>query len=462
MRLSSSSLALPVLVATLACGGGTDGGTPRTGDATRQAMLSKVDSLVNAPIAAGKAAGAALAIVKGNDTIAYKGYGKADLEWDITMTPDAVFEIGSITKQFTAVAIMQLAEQGKVDLDEDFTKYLPGYQTGGRKITVRQLLNHTSGIRGYTETPALRNRFREDLPADSIIAMVSREPFDFEPGAAEVYNNSAFFLAGRIVEKLSGMSYADYLGKNLFDKVGMPNTSYCSNSKLVKHRARGYDADSAGLANREYISHSWPFAAGSLCSTVGDLVAWNRALHSGKVITPASFARMTEPGVLADGTKIRYAGGLALSDLAGHRAIWHDGGINGFISLNRYLPDDSLHVVLLWNSANAGLDVGVELVQAVLGEKPSPKVTMDGDPNAYAGEYVGVGRGQQMELTINADSSGVVTARAKGAPKSDTLTYLGSDKFQNGGALYVFDRKDGVPHRLRFDAAYIYAYLTRR
>lgn len=423
-------------------------------------MVAKIDSIVNAPIAAGKAAGAALAIVKGNDTIAYKAYGKADLEWDIPMRPDAIFEIGSVTKQFTAAALLQLVEQGKVDFDADFTTYLPGYPTGGRKIPVRRLLNHTSGIRGYTETPALRNRFREDLVGDTIIALVSREPFDFEPGAQEVYNNSAFFLAGRIVEKVSGMTYADYLEKNLFDKVGMPSTSYCSNSAIVKRRARGYDADSAGLVNKGFISHSWPYAAGSLCSTVGDLVAWNRALHSGKVIGEAAFAQLVAPGELADGTKLRYASGLAVSDLAGHRAIWHDGGINGFISLNRYLPDDSLHVVLLWNSANEGLDVGEELVEAVLGRKTSADAKLD-DARAYAGEWKGTGRGQPMELTI-ADVGGTLTMQAKGAPKPDTLHYLGEDRFQSKGTLLTFERTNGTPSRLRFDGAYIYVYLTRR
>ncbi|MBC7897939.1 MAG: beta-lactamase family protein [Cytophagaceae bacterium] len=455
------SLALPVLLATLACSGGNEGGAPRTGDATRQAMVAKIDSIVNAPIAAGKAAGAALAIVRGNDTIAFKAYGKADLEWDVPMTADAVFEIGSVTKQFTAAAIMQLVEQGKVDLDADFTTYLPGYATGGRKIPVRRLLNHTSGIRGYTETPSLTRRFREDLAGDTILTLVAKEPFDFEPGAQEVYNNSAFFIAGRIVEKVSGMSYADYLKKNLFDKAGMPRTSYCNNAAIVKGRAHGYDADSAGLVNKSYISHSWPYAAGSLCSTVGDLVAWNRALHSGTIIGAPAFAQLITPGELTDGTKLRYASGLALSDLAGHRAIWHDGGINGFISLNRYLPDDSLHVVLLWNSANQGLDVGEALVAAVLGTKAAPAATLD-DAKAYAGEWKGTGRGQPMELTIAADSAGTVTMLPKGAPKPDTLHYLGDDRFQSGGTQLTFERTNGIPSRLRFDGAYIYVLLTRR
>ncbi len=460
MRIDARSLALPALIAILGCSGGGDAGAPRPSDASRQAMVARIDSIVNAPIAAGKAAGAALAIVRGNDTIAFKGYGKADLEWDLPMTTDAVFEIGSVTKQFTAAALMQLVEQGKVDLDADFTTYLPGYPTGGRRIAVSRLLNHTSGIRGYTETPALTRRFREDLVGDTIIALFAKEPFDFEPGAQEVYNNSAFFLAGRIIEKVSGMSYADYLKRNLFDKVGMPGTSYCSNTAIVKHRARGYEPDSAGLVNRNYISHSWPYAAGSLCSTVGDLVAWNRALHGGQVVGEAAFARMIAPGELADGTKLRYASGLAISDIAGRRAIWHDGGINGFISLNRYLPDDSLHIVLLWNSANQGLDLGGELVEAVLGASAPAAAKLE-NPGEYTGEWKGTGRGETMELTI-AEAGGTLTMQPEGAPKPDTLLYLGDDRFQSGGTLLTFERTNGTPGRLRFDAAYLYVDLTRR
>lgn len=450
---------------TLACAGGTSGGAgaPAGGDTDRTALVSTIDSIVSKPITEGKAAGAALLVVKGNDTIAYQGFGKADLEWDIPMPLDAVFEIGSITKQFTAAAVMQLVEQGKVDLDADVTKYV-NYPTKGRKIAVRHLLDHTSGIRGYTETPSLRARFREDLPPDSILALVAKEPYDFEPGTMEVYNNSAFFLAGRLIEKVSGMSYADYVQKNLFDKAGMTRTSYCSVTKVVKERARGYEPDSAGLNVKGYISHSWPYAAGSICSTTGDLLKWNRALHGGQILGAEAFAELIKPSELADGTKLRYAKGLALADLAGRRAIWHDGGINGFISMNRYLPDDSLSVILLWNSANEGLDVAEDIIEAVLGKKPADEKKFEGDLSQFTGTWTGTGRGEPMELTIAADSAGHLTAQMKGSKNVDTLRYAGGDEFHIGQtkAILTFDRANGKPNRLRFDMAYAYLFLVRK
>jgi CubicO group peptidase (beta-lactamase class C family) len=455
---------LPLLVLlSLACSGGTSGSGAGGGNADRQALVGLIDSIVSQPISDGKAAGAAIMVVKGNDTIAYQGFGKADLEWDVPMHHDAVFEIGSVTKQFTGAAIMQLVEQGKVDLDADITTYVD-FPTKGRKIAVRQLLDHTSGIRGYTETPSLRARFRDDLPPDSILALVAKEPFDFEPGEQEVYNNSAFFLAGRIIEKVSGLTYADYLQQNFFDKLGMDRTSYCSVTKVVKQRAHGYEPDSAGLNVKGYISHSWPYAAGSLCSSVGDLLKWNRALHGGQVLGAEAYAELIRPGTLNDGTTLRYAKGLALTDLAGRRAIWHDGGINGFISLNRYLPDDSLHVIVLWNSANEGLDVGEAIIEAVLGKKVAEGQTFEGDLGQFAGEWHGVGRGQPMEMTVAVDSAGNLTTQIKGSKELDTLRYVGGDEFHVGQtrAILKFDRTNGVPSRLRFDMGYAYLFLTRK
>jgi hypothetical protein len=244
----------------------------------------------------------------------------------------------------------------------------------------------------------------------------------------------------------------------------MDRTSYCSVTKVVKQRAHGYEPDSAGLNIKGYISHSWPYAAGSLCSSVGDLLKWNRALHGGQVLGAEAYAELIRPGTLNDGTPLRYAKGLALTDLAGRRAIWHDGGINGFISLNRYLPDDSLHVIVLWNSANEGLDVGEAIIEAVLGKKVAEGRTFEGDLGQFAGEWHGVGRGQPMEMTLAVDSAGNLTSQMKGSKELDTLRYVGGDEFHVGQtrAILKFDRADGVPSRLRFDMGYAYLLLTRK
>ncbi|MBL8984974.1 MAG: serine hydrolase, partial [Gemmatimonadetes bacterium] len=179
----------------------------------RAAMVARIDSLVGVPIAARRIAGASVAVVKGRDTILIKGYGWADLELEVPTPPNAIYEVGSVTKQFTTAAILQLAEQGKLSLDDDLTKYLPDYPTQAHRISIRRLMDHTSGIKGYTEIPEARSLFMLKLSRDSIVGVFSRKPFEFAPGDALVYNNSAYFLLGLIIEKVSGMSYQEYLQK---------------------------------------------------------------------------------------------------------------------------------------------------------------------------------------------------------------------------------------------------------
>ncbi len=285
----------------------------------RRALSQAIDSVVASYLKDGKAAGMSVAVIRGRDTLKLKGYGSADLELGVPTPDRAVYEIGSVTKQFTAAAILQLQDDGKLQLDDNITKYLPDYPTQGYTVTIRRLLDHTSGIKGYTEIPKFGTIMTRHLPKDSLVDLFKNEKFDFAPGEAQVYNNSAYFLAGLIIEKASGMSYADYIKKTLFDKAGMKDSRYCSESAIIPRKAHGYDMGPDGLVNKGFIDHAYPFSAGSLCSTVGDMAAWNRALHGGKVLSPAAYRELITPGVLNDGTKLRYAKGLALHDFNGHR-----------------------------------------------------------------------------------------------------------------------------------------------
>ena len=185
---------------------------------------------------------AGTAIVVKNGEIIYKGAsGMANLELGIEAKPEHIFRLGSITKQFTSVAILQLKEDGKLNLEDNFTKYLPDYPLGDRKVTVAQLLNHTSGIASYTDIPGfMQNRTRNFMAVDSLINYFQKFPFDFEPGEAWNYNNSAYILLGAIIEKISGMSYAEYLEKEIFDKIGLENTYYDDSRKIIKNRIPGY------------------------------------------------------------------------------------------------------------------------------------------------------------------------------------------------------------------------------
>ncbi len=326
----------------------------QTGRSTRGPVAHAADSIADAIIKRGRVAALSIAVIRGRDTLVMKGYGMADIENEVPATPRTVYRIGSVTKQFTSVAIMQLVEQGKLSLDDDVTKYVPNAPTHGRRVLVRHLLNHSSGIPSYTDVGGSFGRvMRQDLPKDSLIATVKDDSLQFEPGSHFYYNNTGYFLLGMIIERVTGKPYGEYLHDVLFAPNGLSSTVYCSVTPLIKHRAQGYDARPTGLVNADYISMDLPYAAGSLCSTVGDLAAWTRLLHSGKLVKESSFASMTTPAKLTSGRPMQYGFGLFMDTLGTHRRIHHGGGINGFISELAYYPDDSLTVVVLSNTAPA-------------------------------------------------------------------------------------------------------------
>jgi CubicO group peptidase (beta-lactamase class C family) len=424
---------------------------------------ARIDAIVNAPIDAGKIAGASVAVVKGGTTLVSRGYGLADLELGVPTPPGATYEIGSITKQFTAAAILRLQERGKLALDDEITKYLPDYPTQGRHLTLRRLLNHTSGIRGYTEMPAFDELMRLEKPRQALVDLFSREPFDFEPGEEQIYNNSAFFLLGLVIEKVAGVPYEAYVQHELFDPVGMASSYYCSSRAVHKNHAHGYDTGKDGLELKGYLEHAWPYAAGSLCSNTADLVAWNRALHGGKVLNPDSYTAMITPGTLNDGTRLRYGLGIGVADIGGRRAIAHGGGINGFLSESEYYPDDDLIVIVLLNTAGpAGpRDLAKQIVRAVLGPAPDRSRPFSGDAAAYAGTYTGRGRGAAATVTIAASGAALTFARAGGAAP-EPLVYRGDDTFALGDSLVTFETADGRIARLRLDSGAGHNVLTRQ
>ena len=342
---------------------------PARGGVNRQAVVHAADSIADAILKSGRVAAFSIAVTRGRDTLVMKGYGMADLENDLPATAQTVFRIGSVTKQFTSVAIMQLVEQGKVSLDDDVTKYVPAAPTHGRRILVRHLLNHSSGIPSYTDVGGTFGRvMRLDLSHDSLLATVRDDSLQFEPGSHFYYNNTGYFLLGMIIERVTGKSYGDHLRDALFVPNGLTSTVYCGNTPLIKHRARGYDGRPTGLVNADFLSMDLPYAAGSLCSSVGDLIAWTRLLHSGKLVNATSFAAMTTPVKLSSGRPMQYGFGLFMDSLGTHRAIQHGGGINGFISQLAYYPDDSLTVVVLSNTAPAPSDqVAENLARAAFG-----------------------------------------------------------------------------------------------
>jgi CubicO group peptidase (beta-lactamase class C family) len=341
----------------------------------RVRLVRQIDSLAAAALASGPTAGLAIAVVKGRDTIVAKGYGLADLENDVPATAQTVYRIGSITKQFTAAAIMQLVEAGRVSLDDELTKFLPAYPTAGHRVTVRHLLTHTSGIKSYT---GLGAEFWEksplDLTHDQLLALFQDKPFDFAPGERFLYNNSGYYLLGVILEKVTGRPYGDYVRERLAAPLGLGGTLYCDESPLVKRRARGYARAEGKLVNARALSMKPPFSAGALCSTVLDLVAWTTALAGGRVVSPQSYALMTTAGRLNDGASTNYGFGLAPGALEGHSRVGHGGGINGFNTHLDHYPGDGLIVVVLANTEGANpARLAERIARLVLG-MPRPAV----------------------------------------------------------------------------------------
>jgi CubicO group peptidase (beta-lactamase class C family) len=430
-----------------------------------------VDSIVGAAMANGRAVGMTVAVVRGRDTLVLEGYGRAEVEHDVPTPARAVYEIGSVTKQFTAAAILQLAEQGRLSLDDEVTRHLPTYPTQGHRVTVRRLLDHTSGIRSYTEIPEFGAIATRSLPQDTLVALFASRPFDFAPGAGQVYNNSAYFLLGRIIEKVSGTTYADYVQRHLFARAGMPDSRYCDDNAVVPRRAHGYQVRRDTVQRADRISHAWPYAAGSLCSTAGDLVAWTRALHGGRILGAAAYRELLAPGTLADGTRLRYAKGLFVGDsIAGHLAVHHGGDIPGYSAHLAWLPGDSTVVAVLTNTAGPVRPDALtqSIVAALLGDRTPKPLAFRGRVADYAGEYRGVGRGRPQTLLVAADSStgaagATLTLRVNGAP-AQPLAYLGGETWGRGAARYTFVREGGARGAvtaLRADTRAVYAIAAR-
>ena len=306
------------------------------------------DALRNHP-----APGISVAVQQHGEVVFAGGFGYADLENEVPATADTVYRIGSVTKQFTAAAAMLLVEEGKLDLSADLRDYLPDYDTRGFEVSVERLLNHTSGIKGYTEMPEFWQRSRLDLGHEAMLELFSAPPFEFEPGDRYQYNNSGYYLLGVFVERLSGMSYPAFLEARLFEPLGLERTHYLSNRPLIPGRAEGYEVgEGNGFVNDEPLSMELPYAAGSLGASVLDLLAWQRALVSGQVVGTAGYEAMTAHGSLVNGDPVHYGYGLRLGEEHGLAKVSHGGGINGFRAQLAFYPEPELGIAVLINSGS--------------------------------------------------------------------------------------------------------------
>jgi len=320
-----------------------------SGPVSEKDLASQIDKLLSG-VYKPDGPGASILVKKQGKVIWRKGYGLANLELNVPVEPDMIFRLGSITKQFTAVAVLMLAEEGKLSLQDEITKFLPDYPTQGRKITVEHLLTHTSGVKSYTDLPEWLPLQRKDMTVGEIIDLFKNQPTEFAPGERWKYSNSGYILLGAIIEKASGKTYADFVEQRIFGPLGMKSTCYDSTSRIIRRRASGYAKGNAGFENAPYMSMSQPYAAGSLASSVDDLATWTESLLAGKLVKKETLERAFTSYKLKDGQDTKYGYGWCISDYEGHRLIEHGGGIHGFLSHALFFPEDQVFVAMLANS----------------------------------------------------------------------------------------------------------------
>ena len=338
------------------------------------AIAAAIDGAAQQAIAAGETPGLQVAVYKDGKPLLVKGYGAGSLELAMPVGNDSIFRIGSVTKQFTAAALVKLEEEGKLSLDDLLSKYYPDYPRAG-EITRKQMLHHTSGMHNYTEDESFLAQAALTKSPDQWVAYFAKMPKvqDFEPGTDWNYSNTAYFLLGAVVEKVEGRPLAKVLEARFFEPLGLRHTALDDEREIVAGRVAGYDGEPGKFRNAAPISMTIPGGAGAMRSTAEDLARWNAALFGGKVLKPASLAAMTAPGKLGNGRTSseaiakkggmpagEYGYALFISDYEGHRKISHGGGIFGFNSSLSEFPGDRVTVAVIANSI--GKDLGARMV----------------------------------------------------------------------------------------------------
>jgi len=350
-------------------------------------LEARIDAAVQENVASGRVAGAAVAVLRDGELVFAKGYGRANLELAAPVNERTVFRIGSLSKQFTAAAVLLLAEQGKLKIDDKLSLYLPAFPRAN-EVTLRDLLDHTSGIHNFTESPVIDRISTSGATVEELIADIAGQSplYDFEPGTGWWYSNSNYALLGAVIEKVSGQSWGAFLKTEIFDKLGMADTAADDARDVVPGRASGYSlvrGAPGSFRNAAFTDMSVPYAAGALRSTAEDMARWNAALFGGKLLKPESLKAMLAPGRLRNGaetqTAVAWPGGKAFPPPAGYvpgpyafgldhhsengrRIVGHDGSIAGFDALAQTFVDERLTLIVLTNTNGAAQSLKEKLV----------------------------------------------------------------------------------------------------
>jgi CubicO group peptidase (beta-lactamase class C family) len=419
-----------VLLAMAGCGQIGLGATPQP---TQQ---QKMEEFIQAHLATGNFMGAVL-VARGDEVLFQGGYGKADLELDVPNTIESVFRLASLTKQFTAAAILQLQDQGRLNVNDTLNQYLPDVPHAD-EVTLAQLLSHSSGIPDSLASPSLE--LRQAHTADELISWAAGQPLEFTPGSQYKYCNICYVMLGRIVEKISGQSYAEYLAEHIFQPAGMTATGIDEAGPVVPHRVAGYTWDGRTYRNAEFIDMSNVGGAGILISTVGDMYKWDRALYSDTLLSAAAREAFFTPRV-SMGEGLSYAFGWRIMDTPEHTLAVHLGQSNGFISSVIHDPATQLYVVVLSNVENtAAEDVAQSLAAIAYGEpydipgQPPAGEVVEVDPailQKYAGSYQ-VSADMTVAITVEA---GHLFGQVANQPKFEIFPESETDFFAKIGDI---------------------------
>jgi CubicO group peptidase (beta-lactamase class C family) len=374
--------------------------------------------------------GLTVAVLRGDEVLLARGYGVADRERGVGASAATVYAIGSISKQFTAAAILRLAERGTLALDDPVERHLPGYRPAGGTVRLHHLLRQTSGIREFFTLPAFNEGNADlDRPTSELVAMIEREPLGFAPGTRWSYSNSNYTLLAQILERRTGQPYERFLDQEFFRPLGLAATHHCAPLPAAPHHARGYGRAAAGVAPVPPENMNWARGDGGLCSTVEDLARWARALATGRAVSQRSYRLMTSRERLPDGTSPDYGYGLSLVSLDGRaRKVAHNGAIGGFTSTLAHYPDHDLTIAVLTNLADARSEsiekaIARELLGSPVPGRPVAALLPD-ERREFAGAYdVGV-----FSVSVAERDGGLWLEMPRPGPTS-ALAYEGGGTF---------------------------------
>ncbi|WP_166922034.1 serine hydrolase domain-containing protein [Flavobacterium poyangense] len=331
-----------------------------------QSTEVKIDNLIQTQFKDSNGPGGVFMVAKKGKIVYKKAFGKANLELNVDLTPQHVFQLGSMTKQFTAIAILMLEEQGKLDVNQTISNYISDYPSGD-KITIHHLLTHTSGIKDFTKMKSLWDIAQKEMTPKMMVDFFKNEPVDFLPGEKFEYNNSGYVLLGYIIELVSGETYEDFVTKHIFEKIGMKQSYYASDRKIIKNRAYGYHKKESGYVNKTSINFSVPFSSGSLMSTADDMLKWQNALKENTLLGSKETNKAFLKYKLNNGDEFTYGYGWHIKELIGIPIREHGGSIFGFKTMGVYIPSEDIYVLGFSNcDCNSPTQVTKDIAELVL------------------------------------------------------------------------------------------------